>query len=230
MSKTRLMTAAPTWLAVGLAGLLLTGCGSATPGVAVQVGDESLSVREVDTAAKELCTALGDQFESQGTTLPMSFVRQGAVQLMTLRAQALQIADEYGVEPGSSYRNDVAQRRRTAASMPEDVQDTYVELTSANALASDIVNQIGERILEDGGVTDPSEDEATQAGIDAFNQWPDANGIDIDPRYGLESVDGVLTPVDTNTSVAVGETAKAGLATEPDPELAKTLPLNHRCG
>ena len=55
-------------------------------------------VREVDTAAKELCTALGDQFESQGTTLPMSFVRQGAVQLMTLRAQALQIAAQCGYD------------------------------------------------------------------------------------------------------------------------------------
>ncbi|HEY0643060.1 MAG TPA: hypothetical protein VGD39_06565 [Nocardioides sp.] len=230
MSKTRLMTAAPTWVSVGLAGLLLSGCGSAAPGVAVKVGDESLSVREVDAAAKELCTALGDQFESQGTTLPMSFVRQGAVQLMTLRAQALQVAEDYGVKPGSSYRNDIAQRERTAASMPEDVRDTYVELTSANALANDIVNQIGKIVLEDQGVQDPTEEQATQAGIDVFNQWPDANGIDIDPRYGLESIDGVLSPVDTNTSVAVGETAKAGLATEPDTELAKTLPLNHRCG
>jgi hypothetical protein len=226
VSKTRLMTVATT----ALAGLLLSGCGSATPGVAVTVGDETLSVREVDTAAKELCTALGDQFESQGTTLPMSFVRQGAVQLMTLRAQAMQVADEYGVEPGSGYLNDIAQRRRTAASMPEDVRDTYVELTSANALANDIVSQVGEIVLQDRGVADPTEEQATQAGIDVFNQWPDSNGVDIDPRYGLESIDGVLTPVDTNTSVAVGETAKAGLATEPDPELARTLPLNHRCG
>ena len=230
MSKSRLMTAAPTWLSVGLAGLLLTGCGSAAPGVAVQVGDESLSVREVDRAAQELCTALGDQFESQGTTLPMSFVRQGAVQLMTLRAQALQVADEYGVEPGSSYRNDIAQRRRTAASMPEDVQDTYVELTSANALASDIVDQVGTIVLDERGVTDATTEQVTQAGIDVFNQWPDANGVDIDPRYGLESVDGVLTPIDTNTSVAVGKTAKDGLKTEPDAAFARTLPLTHRCG
>jgi hypothetical protein len=70
----------------------------------------------------------------------------------------------------------------------------------------------------------------SQAGIDVFNQWPDAHGIEIDPRYGLKSVDGVLTPVDTNTSVAVGETAKAGLSTEPDAAFAESLPLTHRCG
>ena len=40
----------------------------------------------------------------------------------------------------------------------------------------------------------------------------------------------MLTPIDTNTSVAVGETAKAGLSTEPDPAFARTLPLTHRCG
>lgn len=226
MSKTRLLTAAT----MGVAGLLLTGCGSAAPGVAVKVGDEELSLRDVDSAASEMCTALGDQFEAQSTVLPMSFVRQGTVQLLTLRAQAMQVADDYGVEPGSSYYNDVAQRRRTAASMPEDVRDTYVELTSANALANDVVNQVGEIVLDDRGVTDPTTEQVTQAGVDVFNQWPDANGIEIDPRYGLESVDGVLKPVDTNTSVAVGDTAKSGLETEPDAEFAKTLPLTHRCG
>ncbi len=230
MSKSRLMTAVPTWLAVGLSGVLLTGCGSASPGVAVKVGDAELTVREVDAAAARMCTALGDQFAAQNTVLPMSFVRQGTVQLMTLRAQAMEIADEYGVEPGSGYANDVAQRSRTAATMPEEAQDTYIELTSANALATDIVNQIGEIVLADRGVTEPTTDEVTQAGVDVFNQWPDANGIEIDPRYGLESVDGVLTPIDTNTSVAVGETAKAGLSTEPDPAFARTLPLTHRCG
>ena len=226
MSKTRLMTAVTT----GLAGLLLTGCGNASPGVAVTVGDQELSVREVDAAAGRMCTALGDQFAAQNTVLPMSYVRQGTVQLMTLRAQALEIADDYGLEPGSSYQNDVAQRSRTAATMPAAVQDTYIELTSANALATDIVNQIGEIVLDDRGVTDPTTDEVTQAGTDVFNQWPDANGIDIDPRYGLESVDGVLTPIDTNTSVAVGDLAKSGLATEPDPAFARSLPLTQRCG
>jgi hypothetical protein len=226
VSKTRLMTAATTVLA----GLLVTGCGSAAPGIAVKVGDEELTVREVDAAASRMCTALGDRFASENTVLPMSFVRQGTLQLMTLRTQSLQIAEDYGVEPGSSYQNDVAQSRRTASTMPADVQDTYVELTTANALATDIVNQIGEIVLEDDGVTDPTTEQVTQAGIDVFNQWPDAHGVEIDPRYGLESVDGVLTPVDTNTSVAVGETAKAGLATEPDTAFARSLPLTHRCG
>ncbi len=114
--------------------------------------------------------------------------------------------------------------------MPEEVRDDYVTLTSTPAYAQDIVDQIGTIVLDDQGIADPTTDQVTQAGLDVFNQWPDANGVDIDPRYGLTNVDGILKPVDTNTSVAVGETAKAGLADTPDPEFAETLPSTHRCG
>jgi hypothetical protein len=224
------MSVSRTGLALGAAMVLLSGCGSATPGVAVQVGDQEISTGRVDEAAAHMCTALGEQFEAEGTTVPMGFVRQGVVQLLTLRAQAEQIAEEYGVEPGSTYGNDVAQRERTAESMPEEVRADYVELTSANALAQDVVDQVGRIELEEKGVEDPTVEQVSQAGVDVFNVWPDANGVEIDPRYGLKNVDGVLTPVDTNLSVAVSDEAKAGLSEEPDVAYAKTLPLTHRCG
>ena len=226
MSKTRLMTAAPGGVMVALAGLLLAGCGSATPGVAVTVGDEQISNRHVDDVTANYCTAVG-KLES---AVPMSFVRQYVVQLLTLRSQTSQIADDYGVEPGTTYYNDVAQRQDTASTKPEEVQDDFVELASTSAYAQDILDQVGAIVLEDKGVTDPTSEQTTQAGIDVFNQWPNTHGLEIDPRYGLRSVDGVLSPVDTSTSVAVGDTAKAGAATEPDPAFAATLPVNHRCG
>lgn len=226
MSKSRLITAT----ALGAVALLLSGCGSASPGVAVQIGDQEISNRRVDEASEHMCTALADQFEEQGTVVPMGFVRQGVVQLLTLRSQADQIADAYDVKPGSGYSNDVSQRKVTVSSMPQDVRDDYVELTSANALATDILKQVGRIELERKGVEDPTVDEVSQTGLDVFNSWPDSNGIEIDPRYGLESVDGVLSPVDTNLSVAVSDSAKSGLALEPDPAFANTLPLTHRCG
>jgi hypothetical protein len=222
VSKTRLMTAAT----MGVAGLLLTGCGSAAPGVAAKVGDQELTVRQVDSVTANYCTALGE-LESE---VPMSYVRQFVIQLLALRSQAEQIADDYGVEPGSTYLNDVAQRQGTAATKPEEVREDYVDLASTQAYAQDVLDQVGAIELEQDGVVDPSAEEVSQAGLDVFNQWPDVHGIEIDPRYGLRSVDGVLTPVDTNTSVAVGETAKSGLATEPDTAFAQSLPLTHRCG
>jgi hypothetical protein len=223
------MSAARTMAALGGAGLLLSGCGSATPGVAVNVGDEQISTSRVDEASANMCVALHDQFESQGSTVPMGFVRQGVVQLLTLRSEADQIAEEYGVEAGSTYGNDVSQREITARSMPEEVRADYVELTSANAYARDVLEQVGRIRLEEQGVEDPTVDQITQAGVDVFNVWPDANGVDIDPRYGLENDDGTLKPVDTNLSVAVSDVAKSGLELKPDVAYAETLPTTHRC-
>ena len=222
MSKTRLMTAAT----LGVAGLLLTGCGSAAPGVAARIGDQELTVRQVDSVTSHYCTALGE-LESE---VPMSYVRQFVIQLLALRSQAEQIADEYGVEPGSTYLNDVAQRQGTAATKPEAVREDYVDLASTQAYAQDILDQVGKIVLDEQGVDDATAEQISQAGVDVFNQWPDIHGVEIDPRYGLKSIDGVLTPVDTNTSVAVGKTAKSGLATQPDTAFAKSLPTTHRCG
>jgi hypothetical protein len=222
VSKTRLMTAATT----AVAGLLLTGCGSASPGVAVRVGDEEISTRHVDQVTSNYCTAVGE-LES---AVPMGFVRQYVVQLLTLRSQTSQIADDYGVEPGSTYYNDVAQRQGTAETQPEEVRDDYVELASTSAYAQDILDQVGRIVLEEQGVAEPTAEQTTEAVIDVFNQWPNTHDLEIDPRFGLRNVDGVLSPVDTSTSVAVGDTAKAGMSTEPDPAFAETLPANHRCG
>ena len=225
MSKTRLMTAAT----LGVAGMLLSGCGSASPGIAATVGDDQLTTNEVDAATANYCTAISDQLKADGP-YPMSTVRQYVVRVLALRSQALQIADDYGVEPGSTYRNDLAQRQGTVGTMPEEVRADYLELESTAALANDIVGQVGSIVLEKAGITDVTTDQATQAGVDVFTQWPDVHGIEVDPRYGLKSVDGQLTAVDTSTSVAVGQTAKDGLLGTAGSEFARSLPASHRCG
>ena len=60
--------------------------------------------------------------------------------------------------------------------------------------------------------------------------WPDANGIDLDPKYGIGLVDGQLAPADTNLSVAVSDKAKAGIAQSPDAAYVASLPSSQRCG
>ena len=224
---------ARTIVALGAAGLALSACGGggATPGVAIEVGDEEISTNRVDEAAVNYCTAVLDQLKAESASVSMGFVRQSVVGLLTLRAQTLQIADEYGVEPGSTYGNDVAERTRLAASMPEEVRDDYVELATAESLFYDVRDQVGRLQLEEDGVAEPTVEQVSQAGADVFRVWPDSNGVRINPRYGLENVDGVLTPVDSNLSVAVSDDAQAGLNAGPDDvAYARTLPATHRCG
>lgn len=227
MSYPRLLPA----LAVGLSALLLSGCaGSASPGVAAKVGDETISVSRVDEASGHLCTALSDQFEGAGQVVPLGVIRQGVVQLLALASEAEQIAEEYGVTPSSTYERDVAERTSAASVMPEEVRADYIEVMSTQALASDILDQVGRAKLAAEGFTEPTVEQITQAGTDVFTVWPDANGIEVDPKYGVKLSDGQLVPTDTNVSFAYSDQAKAGLEAEPEAAYVNSLPSNQRCG
>lgn len=226
MSNPRLLPA----LAAGVSALLLSGCaGSASPGVAAKVGDETISASRVDAATGHLCTALSDRF-AEGQAVPLGNIRQGVLQLLALGSQTEQIAEEYGVTPSANYERDVAEHKRAASVMPEEVRADYVEVMSTQALAGDVLDQVGRAKLAAEGFDEPTVDQVTQAGADVFKVWPDAHGIEIDPKYGVELRDGQLVPTDTNLSFAVSEEAKAGLSEEPDAAYVSSLPSNQRCG
>lgn len=224
--KKRLMSAS----AIVAAGLVLSACGNLTPGVAAQVGDETISTQRVDAVATSYCTALSDQLEAQGTVVPMSFVKRSAVYSLTLRSMADQIAEEFGVTPGSTYRHALAQQEVQARSVPEEARADFLEVSTANAYASDVLDQVGRIKLAAAGVANPTLEQIGEAGMDVFRVWPDINGLEFDPRYGLEHRDGEVEPVDTNTSVAVSEQALRGLDEEPTPAYVASLPAAQRCG
>ena len=225
MSTSRL-----TGAALGLlAALALTGCaGSAAPGVAATVGEETIRSGDVDSATAHMCTALADQF--QGQAVPMGFVRQGTLQLLVLREQSRQIAEEYGVRPSTGYSSDLAERTQNATRLPEDVREDYIEVMTSQSYAQDILEEVGEAKLMAEGIAEPTVEEAQQAGADVFDNWPGLHGIEVDPRYGVELEGGALSPVDTNVSFALSESAIQGLEAEPDPSYANSLPATQRCG
>lgn len=227
MSYPRLLSV----VAMGASALLLSGCaGSASPGVAVRVGDETISSSRISAATEHLCTALSPQFESEGQVVPIGAISQFVVRVLALGSQAEQIAEEHGITPSAAYERDVAERKRAAASMPEEAREDYVEVMSTQAYASDVLDQVGRAKLAAEGFDEPTLDQVTQAGSDVFAVWPDANGIEVDPRHGLELSDGQLLPSDTNLSVAVSDEAKAGLVAQPDAAYTSSLPSSQRCG
>lgn len=214
-----------------LCALVLSGCaGSASPGVAARVGDETISASRINAATSHMCTALGEQFASSGTVVPLGVIRQGVVQLLTLTSQTEQIAAEYGVSPSETTQRDIAERTRAAAAMPEEVREDYVEVMSAQAFATDILDQVGRAKLTAEGFEDPTVDQVTEAGADVFAVWPDVNGIEVDPKYGVELIDGQLSSADTNLSFALSDGAAAGLDAEPDAAYVSSLPSSQRCG
>ncbi len=227
MSKPRVLSA----LALGLSALLLSGCSQgASPGLGVMVGDETISASRIDTATANVCAAFSDQLEAEGQVVPLGLVKQRVVERFAMRAQADQIAEEYGISPSATYEREVAGHTRAASVMPDEIRADYIEYASATARRNDVVEQAGRAELDAEGFAEPTVEQVAQAGADIYATWPDANGIEINPKYGVELPDGAFTPVDTNLSFAVSDAAKAGTATELDPAYAGSLPSSQRCG
>jgi len=209
---------------------MLSGCaGSASPGLGVTVGDETISASRIDAAAKNVCIAFSDQLKP-GEVLPLGLIKQVVVDLFALTAQAEQIAEEYAISPSATHQREVAGHTRAASLMPEEVRADYIEYVSAVALRNDVAEQVGRAKLTAEGFAEPTIEQAGQAGSDVFATWPNANAIEVNPKYGVELVNGRFVPVDTSLSFAVSDDAKAGMATEIDPTYASSLPSSQRCG
>lgn len=228
MSKHRPLTA----VAAALSALMLSGCaGSASPGVGVTVGDETISTSRIDAATKNVCEALAGQ--SEGGRVPLGAIKQGVVVRLALRAQSEQIAEDYDVSPSGTYQRSVTENTRAAALMPEEVRADYIDYMTMPALFNDVVDQVGRAKLAAEGFAEPTVEQVAAAGSDVFATWPNSNEFEFNPKYGVELKDGELAPADTELSYALSDDAKAAqaaLGPEPDPAYANSLPSSQTCG
>lgn len=217
-------------IAAASVAVLLSGCGSASPGTAATVGDETITVDQVDNAAEAVCRSVERELRSGSQVVAMSQMKQYALSLLAAAAEARQIADEYDVDPGPAVERASSQWQAQAQTLPEDLRDDYVAIMSAETMVNEVISEAGRAALDAEGVDGATVEDAAQRGSDIFSTWPDSNGVEVDPRYGLELVDGRLQQVDTSLSVPVSEAALAGVAPDPEPAYVSSLPQNQRCG
>jgi hypothetical protein len=215
---------------LGAAVALLTGCAGATPGVAVQVGDESISLDEVDTLTTNYCTAIEDQLTGGGQVVPLRFFRGGLAGVLTNRSIGEQLAAEYDVEAGRNYDHQVATLEQSAAALGEGARDAVVTVETEQVYTQSIQAAVGRKLLEEEGAGDPAYSDTVARGEDAYADWIADNGVTFDPKLGVDMVDGEVQPVDTSLSYPVGDTAVAGSKQTPDPSYAQGLPESQRCG
>lgn len=216
---------------------LLSGCGVAGtgwhPGVAAEVGDETISTDHVDEVASNYCTAIEDQLAEAGNVLPLRYLREGVTGQLVLVAAARQLAEQYDVEPGDQYARQIALLEAAVAQLPEDAQDAVIEIESSQSYIDGILEAVGRAEAKSAGAAEPTIEEATAAGTQVLTKWIDDNGVEIDPAFSMSIVDGKPTRIDTDISFADGKTAKLGGQATPDEaaaDYAKTLPSAHRCG
>lgn len=210
-----------------LTALALTGCGALQPGVAVEVGDETISLERVDEIAGDFCAAVEPQLETESQTIPYGFFRSGIAGTLALRSVADQLAEDYGVEPDSEqYLQALAELRQGVQAVPEDLRDSVIEVESAPPYVEAVQAAVGEVVLEGEG----EYADFVAAGTDEFETWIAENGVEFDPAFDTTIKDGTVAAEDGSVSFAVSEMAKNGQAQEPNSETARLLPPSQRCG
>jgi peptidyl-prolyl cis-trans isomerase SurA len=221
-----------------LTAFALSGCGSANPGVAVHVGDETLSTTHVDELTVAYCEGITPQLESGGATFPMSFVRGYVVRNLTVKAAAEQLAEDYGVVLPSSYEEAVRSLRDDIeANFRPDRVEQALEVDSTGPYVEAVELEVGGILLAEAGDSG-ADDEAKQArGKDALEEWLSEHPADVNPRYGLAVTNtdlGRPTFVDTSTSFALSPNAvdaeKINSDEGPDQAHTESLPSTQRCG
>ena len=219
-------------LALTTAGLL-SGCAGAQPGVAAQVGDETIQVSDVNRLSDGYCAAYERQLEGDGTVLPMEVVTSNVVQTLTMTAVARQLAEEHGVEPSTTYEQNLANLEQAGDALADDAGEAKVTIESGLAYVNDILEQVGRKTLAEDGVTDPTVEDATARGKELLSTWIAVNEPEIDPQYGLKLVELQPEYVDTAVSFPVSDSAKGGALAPGDEDqaaYARTLPDSQRCG
>jgi hypothetical protein len=232
----RLLRAVPV-LATSV--LVLSGCGVAGtefhPGIAAEVGDQSITSRDLDRLTHDYCAGyeklnFGDPEASE--PVPMRYVTNQFATILVVRAAAEQLADEYDVEPSSAYKSGLARIEPELEQLSEDEKDAFREILGADSYSKDVLAQIGEISLSDNGTTDANQEASYAEGKKLVVAWIADHDVEVNPRYavdlGAADFDNA-SQIDTDLSVAVGTKAKDGLEPAPNSTYTSTLPSHLVC-
>jgi hypothetical protein len=210
--------------AVAVAALLLTGCAQNAPGVAAEVGGDTITDEQVDQLAEALC-ALSAGSAAQGTPPATGQqTRRQALQILLDNALAADIID-----PASVDRQQVAAAQKQAAAtseaLPERLRGTFDEAVEGFATAQLGLAALGRQSLLDQGTKNPDQQTSLTEGQRLMFEHAEDTGVSVDPRFGTLE-DGQLKPSDGSLSVAVSNQAKASSAGD---ATTADLPANLGC-
>jgi hypothetical protein len=222
---------------VGLAvlGLLLTGCGGSLgihPGSAAVIGDDTISMNQIDTTTTRYCRAYLPQLQQQGQKVPMRYLRQFVAGSLAQRDLGQQLADEYAVQPTSAYATAQAQVAQQFASAAPDIKAAVLDVEGGAPYLQSVQVAVGHKLLSESGSPTAADKVALQRGQVATQDWLRSHPVTIDPVFGTEVVGGAFTSAYDQTSYAVSALAAAGVASANQPQSSYTaaLPPSQICG
>lgn len=227
MNLPRLARLAALTSAITLAATVLSSCGSASPGVAAEVGDDTITTSEVDELAADVCTlqeALPEGGANQPQTTSGLVARDGALQSMILRSIGEQMAADYGFTADSGYEDQVHQTRLQFGGVDEDKVEAALPAYTAIPYFVNIMRQVGK--TTDNGLSD---DQALTAGIKQAQQWQSDHPITTNPMFGSFSIgDQEIESERDDLAYPVSKVAKDAESGSAD--YFASLPESQRCG
>lgn len=190
MSKTRLAV-------LGLAALLMAGCGPVNPGAAAVVDGTRIPMSDVDDVADVYCTAsLSGQGSAAG--IDSSALRRQSVADLVSGAVADRVAKERGYEITVPALATADQEQ--LVQMFGDDLDAALELIERNQRTG----AIAQEMAREAGASAQDGEALAQAGQQLLAQATAESDIEIDPRFGLD--DTIQQIADSGSlSVAGGE-------------------------
>ena len=225
MSMSRLARLAALASAMTLAATVLGSCGSASPGVAAEVGDDTITTGEVDELAADVCTlqeSLPEGVANQPQTTSGLVARDGALQSLILRSIGEQMADDYGVSADRDYEEQVHQTRLQFGGVDEEKVEAALPAYTSIPYFINIMRQIGESQGANG-------DAALTAGIKQAQSWQSDNPIETNPKFGSFSIgDQEIESERDDLAFPVSQTARDAESGSAD--YYASLPESQRCG
>jgi hypothetical protein len=220
--------------------VLLTGCGVAGtgfhPGIAAEVGDQTVTTRQLDKLTHDYCAGYEKLSKSdpqgEAQPVPLRYVTNQFATILVVRDATEQLADQYDVEPSSDYKSGLAALEPEIADLSEEQKDAFREIFGADNYSKDVLAQIGEISLQDNGTTDASEGDEYAEGQKLLGAWLADHDVEVNPKYAVDldapDLDNA-SQIDTDLSVAVGTKAKDGLKAAPEESYTSSLPGHLVC-
>jgi hypothetical protein len=216
--------------------VLLAGCGVAGaqfhPGVAADVGDQTITTRHVDQVTDDYCKALEvvnkGQQQAADSERPMRYLSNIFATTLVTQAAAEQLADEYGVQPSPAYETSLNQLEPELKNLSDSEKDAVREVVAAQAYNQDVLTQIGEISLKKQGNTSATTDDQYAEGQKLLDKWMSDHDVTVNPKYSID-FQGKANPADTDVSYPLGAAAKGGMEATPSPAYTDALPPNQVC-
>jgi SurA N-terminal domain len=209
----------------------LSGCASAHPGAAAQVGDVSISDQSLEQSASGFCELIDTINQAQQgtrTPVPLRTALLSALNTLVMGEALDQLAAQNDVEVTDAEIDQwISGLPLDFAGVPQSRTDDVAAVTQRVARNSLLMEKLGQVAFaeQNPGSGSAPPNQVQQLGQQMVNAYMQRVGVETDPRYG-QVLDTQQVPGTGSLSIPVSQ---EGVEGQTVPEASNTLAQNEEC-